>query len=624
MKHFFLLFFLLFLTPNDSFSQKLEEPNYPNCSGLREKNENYASADGNYITWCQMKKQTAYVRCQCKREKMRAEYKKEREEINEKRDRVSDQAKGFYDQFTASQNKAKDYEGKLYEDDNPNFESDRKNAISAFNTAREYRKQNLINLEKGYKLCLRVASNDFHCKSSLDYIKYAKNDIENIGEKIEELKNKQRQKKLSITFNNTTSSNSNSSNKLNYSSNKNTNNNNTNNNKKNSNSNTYRPRYQNNTNKSYNNSRTETYQQKQVRLKREKKNKEIEENNRRYKAQLARIESNKRFHAKMEAYSRNAMSKFDQAAQGDLMAAGIMKGTYAIAMASQGYTDKTAIIGAATNIIGGLMQNAERKRKEEARLAAIATAKRKREAAKRKFIAKLVRNRKVALARMPAYKYPSFLTEESANSVFFFAMLADEEKLKKDLPEIKITDLIEVARYSDGTWPSENVFKQKLTKYGSYDVKIIGAFTNYSIASRKLEQLIKGFAENGVKIKLINAAKDFIVEKRENSTTKNSSGKNDFWGTSISEKGKEIKKPVTKKETSKTKKEVSIANENGLWGKSITLEKKKEPILAVKKKVSKKKKKDLWGKTIKVEKKKDTTAKKKKIKKLKKDFKKLN
>jgi hypothetical protein len=189
-------------------------------------------------------------------------------------------------------------------------------------------------------------------------------------------------------------------------------------------------------------------------------------------------------------------------------------------------------------------------------------------------------------------------------------MLANEEKLKEDLPEIKITDLIEISRYSDGTWPSENSFKQKLTKYGSYDVRIIGAFTNYSIASRKLEQLIKGFAENGVKIKLINAAKDFIISKRENITTTNSSDKKGFWGKSISEDSKEKKKIVSNKKSIKSTKKVLIASENDFWGKSITLEKKKDSILAKKKVVPKKKKKDLWGKTIKVEMKKDSISKK--------------
>lgn len=414
------------------------------------------------------------------------------------------------------------------------------------------------------------------------------------------------------------------------SSNKNTSNNNNSNTNKKGNQNTSNTKYQNNTNRNSNNnnnnkSRPETFQQKQARIKRDKRNKEVEENNRKYEIQQKRIAANKRYHKKMEALSRDAMSKFDQAAQGDLMAAGIMKGTYAIALASQGYTDKNAIVGAAANIIGGIMQNAERKRAEEARQAAIAAEKRKREAAKRKFIAKLVRNRRLTINRMPIYAYPSFLTNEASSSVFFFAILANEQKLKEDLPEIKITDLIEISRYSDGTWPFENGFKEKLRKYGNHDIRIVGAFTDYRTASRKLEQLIKGFAENGVKIKLINAAKDFIIEKRENSATANSSNKNGFWGTSISENGKETKKIETKKGTEKeipnTKKEVSIANENGFWGKSITLEKKKTPILAVKKKEKKTtkkketKKKDFWGKSIKVENKKDSTSKKKKIKK---------
>lgn len=606
MKHLLLLFILLFILPTNSFSQKIQEPNYPNCSELRGKNENYASADGKYITWCQMKKQTAYVRCQCTREKMMAQFKKQIEDTNKKIELVNEQANNYRNKYDSSYKEAQKHKKGLYVDDNSNYEGDRQNTLRALKNSLQYKQQQLKYLEESARLNERKPSYNNSSSYSSQSINYAKDAIENLKKEIEEVTNKKKTKKISLSFGKTSSNSSNrdSSNNSNSSS-KNISNQNQNNNTTQS----YTQKYKTNQ-KSSNQTRTETYQQKQARLKQDKKNKEIEENNKKYKAQLARIESNKKFHAKMEAYSKGAMSKFDKAAQGDLMAAGIMKGTYAIAMASQGYTDKTAIVGAAANIIGGLMENAQRKRAEEARLAAIAAEKRKREAAKRKFIAKLVRNRKLTLIRMPTYTYPNFLTNESSNSVFFFAMLANEEKLKEDLPEIKITDLIEISRYSDGTWPSENSFKQKLTKYGSYDVRIIGAFTNYSIASRKLEQLIKGFAENGVKIKLINAAKDFIISKRENITTTNSSEKKGFWGKSISEDNKEKKKIVSNKKPIKSTKKVLIANENGFWGKTITLEKKKDSILAKKKVVPKKNKKDLWKKTIKVEKKKDSTSKK--------------
>ncbi|QNM85972.1 hypothetical protein H9W90_02320 [Polaribacter pectinis] len=614
MKQILLLFIVYFFIPIEGFSQQLQEPNYPNCSSLREKNENYAAADGKYTTWCEMKKQTPYVRCQCKREQMMANFKKQIDDLNDKIEQVNKQASSYRSKYDSSYKDAQDYKGKLYEDDNSNFESDRQNALRFLKISLQNKEQQLKYLEESKRLNDRKPS---YGNAGFDYkdqsIRYAKDAIENLKKEIEEVTNKQKKQKLSISFGN---NNSNSSSR-NSSSNSNSSNNNANRNQNNSNSNTYQQKYQSNNIKNSNsNNRKETYQQKQARLQQEKKNREIEENNRRYKAQLQRIEANKRFHAKMESYSKNAMAKFDQAAQGDLLAAGIMKGSYAIAMASQGYTDKTAIVGAATNIIGGLLANAERKRAEEARLAAIEAEKRKREAAKRKFIAKLVKNRKLTLTRMPGFKYPSFLTNNSSTSVFFFAMIANEEKLKEDLPEIKITDIVEVARYSDGTWPSENTFKEKMTKYGSYDVRIFGAFTNYNIASKKLEQLIKGLAENGVKIKLVNAAKDFIVEKRENSTT--STGSNNFWGKSISDDKKEIKKAIPKKDVSNTTKKESNLKENGFWGKSITLETKKDSLLSKKEKAQKKKitkKKDFWGKSIKVEKKKDSTTKKKTIKK---------
>ena len=584
----FYLLIILFSSLN-SFGQKIQEPNYPDCKGLREKNENYAVQDGGpYITWCEMKKQTSYVRCQCRRETMRKQYISQIEGIRNKMKQNSDQSKSLYKSYDNHYQSANKLKSKLYDDDNANFENDKRSAINEFRSAIQYREQQLKYLEENLKLCERISIDSYSCKSRNQDIKYAKDAIKYMNKDIVEINNMEKKKTLTLVLNNSNTnsynsdSNNNSNNTLNNSSNNNINknssnfynNNNSNSTTKNNNktlSNNDKAR--NYYNSAYENAKKGNYSQgiKDLEMQkaytkdpreRAKIDSNIKNLNARREHQNKIIKFNN--YVKRENYlneqSRIYMNKIDAATNGDHLAAAAQKFGYAIGSAVAGRVDVNSIAGTAVSVINFLGEKKRQKEALEAKKRAmkkkIEEENRKREIARKKYLNGLKRERAIVLKNIPEFFYPNYLYDNKITSYYYFVIYSNENILTNDYPDAEITDIIEIKKYNDGTWPFKNDFKTYIEKLSNKSVYKIVGFNNIENSSSKLATIIKGFGKGGVKLNFINTGKS--KEANANKTKKES--KKDFWGKSI----KTTKKKNLKKSKKKTKKE-------DFWGKSIKI-----------------------------------------------------
>ena len=283
-------------------------------------------------------------------------------------------------------------------------------------------------------------------------------------------------------------------------------------------------------------------------------------------------------------------NKVDAASNGDHLMAASQKFGYALGSAIAGRLDVNSIAGTAVSVISYIGQKKKEKEALEAQKRAIkqkiAEENRKRELERQKYLNGLKRERRLVIKDLPKYFYPNYLTGEDISTYYYFVIYTNQDILNTDYPEAGITDIIDVKKYKDGTWPFENDFKASLQNLSSKPIKHIIGYTNYEIAAGKLGEIIKGFGRGGVKLSFIKASKNNIIETDDISSL-SSENKKDFWGKTISNETKVNKAP------SKQKKLEEGAD---FWGKSVKLKNKVNPV----KKAATSKKKDFWGKTIKI------------------------
>ena len=287
----------------------------------------------------------------------------------------------------------------------------------------------------------------------------------------------------------------------------------------------------------------------------------------------------------LDQQSLDFTNKIDAASNGDHLMDASQKFGYALGSAIGGRIDVNSIAGTAVSVINFIGEKKKQKEALEAQKRAIkqkiAEENRKRELERQKYLNGLKRERRIVTKDLPKYSYPNYLTDETVSTYYYFVIYTNQDILNTDYPEADITDIVDVKKYKDGTWPFENDFKASLQKLSSKPIKHIIGYTDYEIAAGKLGSIIKGFGRGGVKLSFIKASKENTKEADPIENT------NDFWGEKISNEAEVNKAPSKQNE---------LEEGEDYWGKSVKLKNKVNPV----KKETPSKKKDFWGKTIEI------------------------
>tara|TARA_R110002072_G_scaffold22432_3_gene78736 strand:+ start:24039 stop:26102 length:2064 start_codon:yes stop_codon:yes gene_type:complete len=251
------------------------------------------------------------------------------------------------------------------------------------------------------------------------------------------------------------------------------------------------------------------------------------------------------------------VNNVDAASNGDHLVAASQKFGYALGSAVAGKIDVNSITGTAVSVINLLGEKKREKEELEAKKRAIkekiAEEDRMRELERQNFLNGLKRERKLVINNLPNYTYPNYLTNEANTTYYYFAIYTNQDILNTDYPEVDITDIIEIRKYKDGTWPFENDFKADLQKLSSKSIKHIIGFANYENAANKLSDIINGFGKGGIKLLFLKAS--------ESVSSKSAESDKDFWGNSLKTKKSKSTKKVIQKD--------SVSKKEDFWGKPI-------------------------------------------------------
>lgn len=200
MKYFTLI--LTFFLSFNFFAQQLVYPK-PNCKSLRGDNENYVTGD-KYIPYCDFKKQTPYVICMCSFEKELAQYKRDKANLEDQRDTYREIMFGHKSEKESSRRAGDDIWFSI-DKESSSFESEKQTALRHYENALSaaLKEQSAKNDVK--EVAYRLGSNQSSMKD------YLPGEIDDLREKIQQVKDAKPVKKLKITPQVSSSSSTNSS-----------------------------------------------------------------------------------------------------------------------------------------------------------------------------------------------------------------------------------------------------------------------------------------------------------------------------------------------------------------------------------------------------------------------------
>ena len=197
-------------------------------------------------------------------------------------------------------------------------------------------------------------------------------------------------------------------------------------------------------------------------------------------------------------------------------------------------------------------KDARERQKREAKQKEIEKEERIKRAEKREA---LLNNRKAVLNNLTEATMPVSSQTKNATSVYFFMYSCDANSLNSDTPELYLSNVFEVAKYADDTWPFIDKVKQKIAQANTgYDYKLSGYYMTKEDAEAKLQLLVNSVYRCGITIKN-------NIYTYANATTKSKSD-SDFWGNKSATNAAPPKQKALKQEaTSKV--------EYDYWGNSI-------------------------------------------------------
>lgn len=223
----------------------------------------------------------------------------------------------------------------------------------------------------------------------------------------------------------------------------------------------------------------------------------------------------------------------------------------------------TIAVGVGLDIYSSIKADRERKKAQEAQQAQIDAERKRVEAEKKAYLESLVKKRRLVLTDILKYKYPKY-SDDYGSTAYFYCFYMTDVNVGEWTPEVGITQVFEIPKYKDNTWPFQEATENKLKPYHKNPVNLIGGFKSYEDAAQSLTKLTTTFSETGVALTLIDVSKDFPNNTNVISNdSKSSAEQTDFLGNPAE----------TKKTNTKSNKNSSSSNkktkEDDFWGKSI-------------------------------------------------------
>lgn len=182
-------------------------------------------------------------------------------------------------------------------------------------------------------------------------------------------------------------------------------------------------------------------------------------------------------------------------------------------------------VGSILSFIDEIDAEAERKRQAELQRQRQLEEIRQREEKARLEKLRIINSRKEVLSRIPKAKMPLTYPAVNNNEVYFFAYYSTTASLESNNPEISVTNVFAVSKYSDGSWPLQNRLTDKITYSTKYaGIQLAGYYITRSEAEAARNNLIIQARANA-----INTANIQYSEKTV--ATNANSGSSDFWET---------------------------------------------------------------------------------------------
>jgi|GEM_PF-5514766 len=170
----------------------------------------------------------------------------------------------------------------------------------------------------------------------------------------------------------------------------------------------------------------------------------------------------------------------------------------------------------------------EKQREEEERVRRIEEARR---AEERRIHNELVGNRRSLILKFPEGSTPLSLQNINDKEIYFFIYSFQESTLENANPEIFISNVFSVKKYSDDTWPFKKNLKEKISaSIKNLDFKLSGFYVD----KNESEQRQQFFVKNAKSYDFI--VKNVFYENEKPSDNVNSN--TDFWGNSTINKEK--------------------------------------------------------------------------------------
>lgn len=202
--------------------------------------------------------------------------------------------------------------------------------------------------------------------------------------------------------------------------------------------------------------------------------------------------------------------------------------------------------GTAVKLIGGIIaSNKEEKERKEA-LAEL-------ERQKKEALESIAEEEKRVLTnlRMDLFKefkeevFPNSATKVSTDVIYFFAYGYDAGKIGEKETILYLTNVFEVKRYGDDTWPFKSSYVEKLTKLVPNFKLIHGYYSDYDEANQMVKAMKDIFIKTGGSVKEISFGK----KDTKDNTKQNQQNEVDFWETGKKPNSNNKKSPNSNKET---------------------------------------------------------------------------
>ncbi len=192
-----------------------------------------------------------------------------------------------------------------------------------------------------------------------------------------------------------------------------------------------------------------------------------------------------------------------------------------------GASDIISGVGSILSLLDEADAQSEQNRQAELQRQQQLEAIRQREENERRERLRIINNRKAVISNIPAAKIPQTYPATTGNEIYFFAYYTTTSSLESNNPEVNISNVFTVNKYSDGSWPLLPRLTEKVannTKISA--VQLCGYYANRLQAETGRNNLINQARSVG-----INATGIQYVDKGATASNKGNSGSSDFWET---------------------------------------------------------------------------------------------